>query len=106
MNASVYTIHQAKYVNDRLSEVVVLCRDEPEPESPIFFYEETVLPVEKVIEYMLLGDLFYAQWGENCFNIEIIKLENGEESIEVVPNELSEDFSSLAKLPSIDEFFI
>ncbi len=105
MSASVYTIHQAKYVNDRLSEVVVLCRDELEPDSPIFFYEETVLPVEKVIEYMLQGDLFYAQWGVSCFEIEIIKLPNGEQSIEVVPHGFGEYCSSLAKLPCDEELF-
>ena len=101
---SVYTIHQAKYVNDRLSEVVVLCRDEPEPESPLFLYEETVLPVEKVIEYMQLGDLFYAQWDEKC-GIRIVKLDNGEESIEVVPNEFGDECSSLAKLPCDSNVF-
>ena len=94
---SAYTIHQANYVDDRLSEVVVLCRDEPEPDSPLFLYQETVLPVEKVIEYMQLGDLFYAQWGENCIDIEIVKLKNGEESIEVAQNRFACD--SLAKLP-------
>ncbi len=96
---SVYTIHQAKYVNDRLSEMVILCRDEPEDDSPLFLYDETVLPVEKVIEYMNLGDLFYAQWGENCINIEVIKLKNGEESIEVAPHKLGEHCNALAKLP-------
>lgn len=99
MSASVYTIHQAKYVNDRLSEVVILCRDVPEPDSPIFFYEDTVFTVEDVIECLLLGDLIYAQWDENCINIEIIKLENGEESIEVTPNQFGEACDSLAKLP-------
>lgn len=96
---SVYTIHQAKYVNDRLSEVVILCRDEPEPDSPLFLYDETVLSVEKVIEYMQLGDLFYAQWGESCINIEIIRLKDGVESIEVTPNHLGEACNSLSKLP-------
>lgn len=99
MSASVYTIHQAKYVNDRLSEVVILCRDLPEPESPIFFYEETVFTVAEVIECMLLGDLIYAQWDENTVNIEIVQLKNGEESIEVVPNHLGEACSSVSKLP-------
>lgn len=33
---SVYTIHQAKYVNDRLSEMVILCREDPDPHSPLF----------------------------------------------------------------------
>jgi hypothetical protein len=96
---SVYTIHQAKYVNDRLSEMVILCRGEPDPHSPLFLYDETVLPIEKVIEYMRLGDLFYAQWGESCINIQIIKLGSGEESIEVVPNHLGEACSSISKLP-------
>lgn len=96
---SVYTIHQAKYVNDRLSEMVILCRDEPDPHSPLFLHDETVLPIEKVIEYMLLGDLFYAQWGESCIDIQIIKLKDGEESIEVFPNHLGEVFDSIAKLP-------
>lgn len=96
---SVFTIHQAKYVNDCLREVVILCRDEPEPDSPIFFYDETAMPVEKVIEYMLLGDFFYAQWGENCINIEIVKLQNGEESIEVSPNHHGHYCDSLSKLP-------
>jgi hypothetical protein len=96
---SVYTIHQAKYVNDRLSEMVILCRDEPDPDAPLFLYDETILPIEKLIEYMLLGDLFYAQWGESCINVEIIKLKDGEESIEVVPNHLGEACSSISKLP-------
>lgn len=103
MHGTVWTIHQAKFVDGRLSEMVVLCRDEPEP--PVFFYEETVLTVEQVIEYMLLGDLFYAHWGENCLNVEIIKLANGEESIEVLPNEFGEAYSSLAKLPCEDHAF-
>lgn len=96
---SVYTIHRAKYVNDRLIEMVVFCRDEPEPESPLFLYEETVLPVEKVIEYMQLGDLFYAQWGESCFNIEVVKLANNEKSLGIVRHALGVQYSSLAKLP-------
>jgi hypothetical protein len=96
---SVYTIHQAKYVNDRLSEMVVFCRDEPEPDSHLFLYDETVLPVETVIEYMLLGDLFYAQWGNNCVNVRLIRLKNGEESLEVAPNHYGESCDSLAKLP-------
>ena len=98
MCGSVFTIHQAKYVNDQLSEVLVLCRDEPEPDSPLFLYQETVLSVETVIEYMWLGDLFYAQWGESCFDIRIVKLENGDESIEVVPHAFGEKYSSIAKL--------
>jgi len=97
MSVSVYTIHQAKFRDGRLSEVVILCRDEPEP--PLFFYEETVMNIEQVIEYMLLGDLFYAQWGKNCLNIEMIKLASGEESIEVMPNGYGDACSSLAKLP-------
>jgi hypothetical protein len=103
MYGSVWTIHQAKFINGRLSEMVVLCRDEPEP--PVFFYEETVMTVKQVLEYMLLGDLFYAQWGENCIDVEIIKLENGEESIEVLPNHFGEDCSSLAKLPCEEHAF-
>ena len=95
---SVYTIHQAKYVNDRLCEVTVLCREEPEPDSPLFLYQETVLSVETVIEYMLFGDVFYAQWGENCVNIRIVRLKNGEETIEVAQNHLGEACDSLAKL--------
>jgi hypothetical protein len=96
---SVYTIHQAKYVNDRLCEMVVFCRDEPEPDSHLFLYDETVLPVETVIEYMRLGDLFYAQWGESCINIQIVKLADGTESIQVVPHSFGESLDSLAKLP-------
>ena len=96
---SVYTIHQAKYVSDRISEMVVFCRDEPEPDSHLFLYDETVLPVEKVIEYMLLGDLFYAQWGGSCIDIQIIRLNDGEESMEVFPNNLGEACSSISKLP-------
>ena len=96
MYASVYTIHQAKFRDGRLSEVVILCRDEPEP--PLFFYEETVMTVEVVITCMKQGDLFYAQWGENCLNIEIIQLPTGEKSIEVVPNGGGEACSSIAKL--------
>lgn len=95
---SVYTIHQAKYVNDRLCEVTVLCRDEPEPDSPLFLYQETVLSVETVIEYIQLGDLFYAQWGESCFNIEVVKLANNEKSLGIVPHAFGVEYSSLARL--------
>ena len=103
MYGSVWTIHQAKFRDGRLSEVVVLCRDEPEP--PLFFYDETVMTVEEVIQYMMQGDLFYAQWGENCLNIEIIQLANGEKSIEVVPNGYGEACSSLAKMPCCEDAF-
>jgi hypothetical protein len=103
MDSSVYTIHQAKFVDGRLSEMVVICRDEPEP--PVFFYEETVMTVERVIEYMLLGDLFYARWGENCLYVQIIKLANGEESIEVVPHAFGEAWRTLAKLPFDEHAF-
>jgi hypothetical protein len=101
MYRSVWTIHQAKFVDGRFSEMVVMCRDEPEP--PVFFYEETVMTVEQVISYMIQGDLFYAQWGENCLNIEIITLANGDESVEVVPHAFGEAYGSLAKLP-FDEY--
>ena len=103
MSVSVYTIHQAKFRDDRLSEVVVLCRDEPEP--PLFFYEETVMPIDQVIECMLLGDLFYAQWGENCLNIEMIKLASGEESIEVVHQGQHAAYRTLAGLHCEERVF-
>jgi hypothetical protein len=35
MSVSIYTIHQAMFLDGHLSEVVVLCRDEPAP--PVFF---------------------------------------------------------------------
>lgn len=79
--------------------MVILCRDEPDDHSPLFLYDETVLPIEKVIEHMPLGDLFYAQWGESCIDIQIIKLKDGEESIEVFLNQLGEACSSVSKLP-------
>jgi hypothetical protein len=100
---SVYTIHQAKYVDNRLSEVVVLCRDEPEP--PVMIYEEQVLPVTHVIDLMNQGDLVYAQWGAKCFPIEFVKLDNGSDSIEVTPNNGGELCNSLAKLPCYDHAF-
>lgn len=103
MDTSVYTIHQAKFRDGRLCEMVVMCRDEPEP--PLFFYEETVMTVEQVISYINQGDLFYAQWGENCLNIEIIKLANGDESVEVVPHAFGEAYGSLAKLPFEEHAF-
>ncbi len=54
------------------------------------------MSIDQVIECMLLGDLFYAQWGENCLNIEMIKLASGEESIVVVPNGYGDACRSLA----------
>jgi hypothetical protein len=100
---SVWTIHQAKYIDARLREVVVLCRDDPEP--PVFFYEETVMTVEEVIQNMCMGDLFYAQWGENCLDIEITNYGTSEESIEVLPNRYGEACNSLAKLPCYEHAF-
>jgi hypothetical protein len=57
------------------------------------------MTVDEVIDNMCLGDLFYAQWGENCLNIEFIKHPSGDESIEVMPNGYGDGCSSLAKLP-------
>jgi hypothetical protein len=51
---SEFTIHQAKFVDGLLSEVVILCRDVPQP--PMFLYEETVQSVEHVISYLKDGD--------------------------------------------------
>ena len=94
---STFTIHQAKFQDGRLNEVVILCRDEPEP--PVFFYEETVMSVEQVIESLLHGDLIYAQWGENCFPLELLRLGNGDETIEVAQLGQPAEYRTLANLP-------
>lgn len=103
MTSSVYTIHQAKFTEGRLSELQILCRDEPEP--PVFFYEETVVPVEQVIKYMLMGDIFYAQWGSDCFDVELKRLENGEEVLEIAPRGQDTFHCSLANLPCEKRIF-
>jgi hypothetical protein len=103
MTSSVYTIHQAKFKDGRLSELQILCRDEPEP--PVFFYEETVVPVEQVIKYMLMGDIFYAQWGNDCYGVELLKLETGDEVLEVAPRGQDAFYCTLANLPCEKRIF-
>jgi hypothetical protein len=95
---SVYTVHQASFKNGKLHELQILCRDEPEP--PIFFYEENVVSVEQVINYMVMGDLFYAQWGEQVFEIELTSKPDGEVTIEIAPKGQDASFNTLANLPS------
>lgn len=100
---SEFTIHQANYKDGRLHEVLILCRDEPEP--PMFFYEETVQPLEAVLSYLKNGDTVWAQWDAECFTVEIVILPNGEESIEVMQRGQSEDGRTLASLPCEERIF-
>jgi hypothetical protein len=100
---SEFTIHQAKFKDGRVSEVVILCRDEPEP--PMFFYEETVQTVEHVINYLKDGDKVWAQWGAVCIPIELVILPTGQETIEVVNNGQPEQYLSLANLPNEIQIF-
>lgn len=94
---SEFTIHQASFKDGRLHEVVILCRDEPEP--PMFFYEETVMPVQNVLNYLKEGDAVWAQWGVACIPVGIVRLPNGEETIEVMPCGQPEAYRTLASLP-------
>lgn len=95
---SEFTIHQAKFVDGLISEMVILCRDEHEP--PMFFYEETVQTVVDVISYLKAGDTVWAQWAVVSLPIEIVTLPNGQETIEVVNLGQSEEYKSLANLPN------
>ena len=94
---SEFTIHQARFKNGRLDEVLILCRDEPEP--PLFFFEETVQPVQDVVDYLKDGDTVWAQWGVACLPVGIVRLPNGEETIEVMPCGRAEVHQTLAGLP-------
>ena len=100
---SEFTIHQANYKDGRLHEVLILCRDEPEP--PMFFYEETVQPLESVLIYLKNGDTVWAQWEAECFPVEIVILPNGEESIEVMQRGQPLGYKSLADLPCETDMF-
>jgi hypothetical protein len=103
MSASVFTVHQANFKNGKLHELLILCRDDPEP--PMFFYEEIVVPIEHVVECMYAGDLFYAQWGEKELEIELRFKPDGEITIEVAPKGHDEYFNSLAQLPCEQRIF-
>jgi hypothetical protein len=103
MSLSVYTVHQANFKNGKLHELLILCRDEPEP--PMFFYEEIVVPIEHVVECMYAGDLFYAQWEDAALEIELIYKINDEVTIEVAPKGQAETFSTLANLPCEQRIF-
>lgn len=100
---SEFTIHQASFKDGRLDEVLILCRDEPEP--PMFFYEETVQPVQDVLNYLKEGDTVWAQWDANCIPIALVNLPNGEESIEVINIGQPAAYRSLAKLPCDKRLF-
>lgn len=100
---SEFTIHQANYKDGRLHEVLILCRDEPEP--PMFFYEETVQPLEYVLSYLKNGDTVWAQWEVECFPVEIVILPNGKESIEVMQRGQALGYKSLADLPCETDMF-
>ena len=65
----------------------------------MFFYEEIVVPIEHVVECMYEGDIFYAQWGENELEIELIYKPDGEVTVEIAPKGQAEVFSTLANLP-------
>lgn len=94
---SEFTIHQASFKDGRLDEVLILCRDEPEP--PLFYYEETIMPVQDVLNYLKDGDTVWAQWGVACLPVGMVRLANGEETIEVLPCGQPEAFRTLASLP-------
>ncbi|MDO8778534.1 MAG: hypothetical protein Q7K57_59420 [Burkholderiaceae bacterium] len=100
---SEFTIHQANYVDGRLHEVLILCRDEPEP--PLFFYEETVMPVQDVLNHLKDGDRVWAQWEAHCFPIVRMSLPNGEETIEVVQQGQPAAYRTLAGLPCEERIF-
>lgn len=100
---SEFTIHQANYKDGRLHEVLILCRDEPEP--PMFFYEETVQPLESVLSYLKNGDNILAQWDGVCLPVEVVILPRGEETIEVVQRGQPLGYKSLADLPCETDMF-
>lgn len=56
---SEFTIHQEIFKDGRMHEVVILYRVAPEP--PMFFFEETVMPVQDVLNFLKEGDMVLAQ---------------------------------------------
>lgn len=98
-----FTIHQARYKDGRLHEVLILCRDEPEP--PVFFFEETIQSVDEVVSYLKEGANVWAMWDGGCVPVEVVTLPSGEESIEVVQRGQPEDYRTLASLPCEERIF-
>lgn len=94
---SEFTIHQASFKDGRLHEVLILCRDEPEP--PMFFFEEVVQSVQDVLDYLKDGDTVWAQWDVACLPVGMVRLPNGEETIEVMLCGQAEVHRTLAGLP-------
>lgn len=102
--ASTYALYQAKFVEGKVLEVVIMCLDPPE-EPYWHLHMDHVASVESVVEMLKHGDKVWAQWNQESVPVEVVHRPNGEESIEVVQEDQSSGYRSLSDLPCFKETF-
>ena len=98
---SEYVIGQSLYQNGKLIEVTIQCLDAPEPPH-YHLYEPHCMEPEGVAGLIKSGCRVMAYLADESLEVEVVHLEDGTESVEVVQQEQPGGRRSLAELPECD----
>ncbi|WP_431099008.1 hypothetical protein [Polaromonas aquatica] len=98
---SEYVIGQSLYQNGKLIEVTIQCLDAPEPPD-YHLYEAHCMEPEDVAGLIKRGNRVVAYLTEEPLEVEVVQLEDGSESVEVVQQEQPGGRRSLAELPECE----
>jgi len=98
---SEYVIGQSLYQNGKLIEVTIQCLDAPEPPH-YHLYEPHCMEPEDVAGLIKRGNRVMAYLTDEPLEVEVVQLEDGTESVEVVQQEQPGERRSLADLPKCE----
>lgn len=98
---SEYIIGQSLYQNGKLIEVTIQCLDAPEPPH-YHLYEPHCMEPEDVAGLIKRGNRVLAYPTEDPLEVEVVQLEDGTESVEVVQRGQPVGHRSLADLPECE----
>ncbi len=98
---SEYVIGQSLYQNGKLIEVTIQCLDAPEPPH-YHLYEAHSMEPEDVAGLIKRGNRVMAYLAEEPLQVEVVRLADGTESLELVQREQSVGLWSLADLPECE----
>ncbi|CAN7336846.1 hypothetical protein [Polaromonas sp. LjRoot131] len=98
---SEYVIGQSLYQGGKLIEVTIQCLDAPEPPD-YHLYEAHSIEPEDVVGLIKRGHRVMAYLTEKPVEVEVVQLEDGTESVEVVQQEPPSGRRSLADLPECE----
>lgn len=98
---SEYVIGESLYQSGKLIEVTIQCLDAPEPPYYHLYEAHCAEPMD-VVELIKKGARVMAYLAEERLEVEIVQLEDGTESVEVVQQDQPSGRRSLADLPECE----